>query len=215
VTLAYPAGDLLLLCCVGVALGITGWRPGRAWALLALSLVLTAIGDAIYSYVENTGAYADGSIVDTFWPASVLAMGVAAWQPRRRGEVSSHGMAVLIPAGFAVIALGLLLYGWVAELPPLAGVLAAAGLLAAMARGGLTFRENVVLLRRSHEEALTDGLSGSPTGAGSCTTSRTRCSTPTRTPARCSSSTSTASRPTTTPSATRPETPCSPASAAR
>ena len=159
VTLAYPAGDLLLLCCVGVALGITGWRPGRAWALLALSLVLTAIGDAIYSYIENTGAYTDGSLVDTFWPASVLAMGVAAWQPRRRGEVSSHGVAVLIPAAFAVLALGLLLYGWVAELPTLAGVLAAGGLLAAMARGGLTFRENL-LLRRSHQEALTDGLSG-------------------------------------------------------
>jgi diguanylate cyclase (GGDEF)-like protein len=160
VTLAYPAGDLLLLCSVGVALGITGWRPGRAWALLALSLVLTAIGDAIYSYIENTGIYADGTIVDTFWPASVLAMGVAAWQPRRPGEVSSHGMAVLIPAGCAVVALGLLLYGWVADLPVLAGAFAAAGLLAAMARGGLTFRENVVLLRHSHEEALTDGLSG-------------------------------------------------------
>jgi diguanylate cyclase (GGDEF)-like protein len=160
VTLAYPAGDLLLLCCVGVALGVTGWRPGRAWALLALSLVLTAIGDAIYSYIENTGAYTDGSLVDTFWPASVLAMGVAAWQPRRRGEVSSHGVAVLIPAAFAVLALGLLLYGWVADLPTLAGVLAAGGLLAAMARGGLTFRENLRLLRRSHQEALTDGLSG-------------------------------------------------------
>ena len=31
-------------------------------------------------------------------------------------------MAVLIPAAFALIALGLLLYGWVADLPPLAGV---------------------------------------------------------------------------------------------
>ena len=57
-----------------------------------------------------------------------------------------------IPPGFAVIALGLLLYGWVADLPPLAGVLAAAGLLAAMARGGLTFRENLRLLRRSRDE---------------------------------------------------------------
>ena len=28
VTLAYPVGDLLLLCSVGVALAITGWRPG-------------------------------------------------------------------------------------------------------------------------------------------------------------------------------------------
>jgi diguanylate cyclase (GGDEF)-like protein len=160
VTLAYPVGDLLLLCSVGVALAITGWRPGRAWGLIALSLVLTAIGDAIYTYMENTGSYTDESIVNTFWPASVLAMAAAAWQPRRRGSVSAHGMAVLIPAAFAVIALALLLYGWVADLPAVAGVLAAAGLVAAMARGGLTFRENILLLRRSHDEALTDGLSG-------------------------------------------------------
>ena len=41
VSLAYPVGDLLLLCSVGVALAITGWRPGRAWALIALSIALT------------------------------------------------------------------------------------------------------------------------------------------------------------------------------
>ncbi len=162
VTLAYPAGDLLLLCSVGIALSITGWRPGRAWGLIALSLGLTAIGDVIYSYIANTGTYTEGALVDTFWPASVLAMAVAAWQPSRRAPTSNHGVAVLVPAGFAVLALGLLLYGWVADLPALAGVLAAAGLLAAMARGGLTFRENLRLLRRSHDESLTDGLSGLP-----------------------------------------------------
>jgi hypothetical protein len=59
--------------------------PGRAWALIALSLALTAIADAVYSYLESAGTYADGSILSTMWPASVLAMAVAAWQPRRRG----------------------------------------------------------------------------------------------------------------------------------
>jgi two-component system cell cycle response regulator len=160
VTLAYPVGDLLMLCTVGVALTITGWRPGRAWGLVALSLGLTALGDVIYSYMENTGAYVAGSFLDTFWPASVLAMAAAAWQPHRRGAMRADGLAVLIPAGFAVLALGLLVYGWVEDLPPLAGALAAAGLLAAMARGGLGFRENVLLLRHSRVEALTDGLSG-------------------------------------------------------
>ena len=67
------------------------------------------------------------------WPASVLAMAAAAWQPSHRGAVRNDALAVLMPSGFAVIALGLLLYGWVADLPALAGVLAAAGLLAAMA----------------------------------------------------------------------------------
>jgi two-component system, cell cycle response regulator len=160
--LAYPVGDLLLLTSVGVALSVTGWRPGRAWGLVALSLLLTSVADALYSYLESAGIYGSGSILSTAWPAAVVVMGIAAWQPRRRGGVSSHGMGVFVPAGFALLAIGLLLYGWVAELPTLSGVLAAAGLLAAMARGGLTFRENLQLLRRSHEEALTDGLSGLP-----------------------------------------------------
>jgi two-component system, cell cycle response regulator len=160
VTLAYPVGDLLILCSVGVALAATGWRPGRMWGLIALSLALTAVADAVYSYLESAGTYADGSILSTFWPASALAMGAAAWQPRRRNPVRAGGMAILIPGGFSILALGLLLYGWAADLPPLAGSLAAAGLLAGMARGGLSFRENVVLLRHSRVEALTDGLSG-------------------------------------------------------
>jgi two-component system cell cycle response regulator len=160
VTLAYPIGDLLLLCSVGLALAITGWRPGRAWGLIALSLALTAIADAVYSYLESSGTYADGSTLSTMWPASMLAMGVAAWQPAERVVVRTDRLAVLMPSAFAVLALSLLLYGWFADLPPLAGVLAVGGLLAAMARGGLTFRENVVLLRHSRVEALTDGLSG-------------------------------------------------------
>ncbi len=87
VALAYPVGDLLLLCSVGVALAITGWRPGRAWGLIALSLALTAVADAVYSYLESAGTYADGSILSTMWPASVLAMAAAAWQPSHRGAV--------------------------------------------------------------------------------------------------------------------------------
>jgi two-component system, cell cycle response regulator len=90
----------------------------------------------------------------------VVAMAVAAWQPRRREPVRPDAVTIVIPACFALLALGLLLYGWLADLPTLAGVLAAAGLLAAMARGGLAFRENVVLLRGSRRQALTDGLSG-------------------------------------------------------
>jgi two-component system, cell cycle response regulator len=160
VSLAYPVGDLLILCSVGIALAATGWRPGWAWGLIALSLVLTAAADAIFSYMDNAGTYVDGSIVSTGWPASMVAMAAAAWQPRRAGGARPDSTAMLIPGAFALAALGLLVYGWVADLPPLAGALAAAGLLAAMARGGLTFRENVVLLRHSRVEALTDGLSG-------------------------------------------------------
>ena len=69
--LAYPVGDLLLLTSVGVALSVTGWRPRRAWGLVALSLLLTSVADALYSYLESAGIYASGSILSTAWPAAV------------------------------------------------------------------------------------------------------------------------------------------------
>ena len=216
VALAYPVGDLLLLCSVGVALAITGWRPGRAWGLIALSLPLTGVADAVYSYLESAGTYADGSILSTCGRRASSPWPSAAWQPTRRGAVRNDALAVLMPSGFAVIALGLLLYGWVADLPPLAGVLAAAGCSPRWPRGGLTFRENVVLLRHSRVEALTDGLSGLAnrrrlmSDLEDALGLRDRASPG----GRSCSSISTASRPTTTPSATTPATRCSPASAA-
>ena len=38
--LAYPVGDLLLFVVVISAVGLTGWRPGWMWALLALGLIV-------------------------------------------------------------------------------------------------------------------------------------------------------------------------------
>ena len=39
VSLAYPIGDLLLLVFAIGALGMTGWRPGRVWLLIAASML--------------------------------------------------------------------------------------------------------------------------------------------------------------------------------
>jgi two-component system, cell cycle response regulator len=163
VTLAYPVADLLLLCCAGLGLGLTGWRPGRAWGFIIAGLVLTAVGDAVYSYTLSAGTYEPGALIDTLWPASSLAIAAGAWQRRGRGGAETKGYAVLVaPVGFALVALAVLLYGWVEDLPPVAGGLAAAGLLAAMGRGVLTFRENIRILQHSRDEALSDGLSGLP-----------------------------------------------------
>src|ERR1700733_6746169 len=38
--LAYPVGDLLLFLVVVTAIGLTGWRPGLMWALMAFSLLV-------------------------------------------------------------------------------------------------------------------------------------------------------------------------------
>ena len=67
---------------------------------------------------------------------------------------------IAVPLAFGTIGLGLLVYGSLAGLNPLAVGLAAASLLAVMARATLTFGENVAMLRTSRDEALTDALTG-------------------------------------------------------
>ncbi len=161
VTLAYPVADLLLVCFVGIALALTGWRPERTWALIALGFVLTAIADVTYAYSASAETYVAGGVTDTLWAASALAIALAAWQrgaPAKRAP--DDVVAAVVPALFALAALALLICGWFVELPLAAGLLAMLALLAAVARAGLTFAENIVLLRRSRGEALRDALSG-------------------------------------------------------
>lgn len=57
VSLAYPIGDILLLIFTIGALGVTGWRPGRVWLLIAASMLLNAIADSIYVYQTATDSY--------------------------------------------------------------------------------------------------------------------------------------------------------------
>jgi hypothetical protein len=47
--LAYPPADLVLLALVMTALSLTGWRPGAAWAAVALALALQSFTDAVYA----------------------------------------------------------------------------------------------------------------------------------------------------------------------
>jgi diguanylate cyclase (GGDEF)-like protein len=161
VTLAYPVADLLLLCFVGIALALTGWRPDRTWGLIAGSFVFTAVADGLYAISASSQTYTPGRMTDTLWAASSLALAFAAWQLRTPAQRPARdGVAIFAPVFFAVAALGLLMAGWFTGLLPVAGLLAMLGLLAAVARAGLTFNENVVLLRASRSEALTDSLSG-------------------------------------------------------
>jgi two-component system cell cycle response regulator len=162
VTLGYTTADLLLLCFVGVAFALTSWRPDRTWSRIAASFILTAVADALYAYAASSDAYVAGRITDTLWAASALSLATAAWQGKgTSGQRSDDdSVAIVMPAMFALAALGLLICGWFVGLPPIAGILATLGLLAGVARARLTFAENLSYLRSSRGEALTDALSG-------------------------------------------------------
>ena len=160
--LAYPLGDTLLLALVVGVFALTGWRPGRVWALIGGALVASAIGDGLYLYQTATGTYVGGTILDALWPASMLLLAAAAWQPAaREASIELEGRPLLgTPAACGVIAIGVLIYDHNHHLHALGPALAVATLIAVLVRTGLTFRENGQILVRIRQQAVTDALTG-------------------------------------------------------
>jgi two-component system cell cycle response regulator len=162
VNLAYPFADVGLLAFVAVGFALGNWRPGRQWALIALGISFNAVADMVYAYQVAKGTYVEGGVLETLWPASMVMLAAAAWQPRPKtsARATSGRHTILLPAAFALAALALLVTSSLDSLTPLAVGLAAAALLAAGARTCVTYMENVRLLEREVEGATTDPLTG-------------------------------------------------------
>jgi two-component system cell cycle response regulator len=130
--------------------------------LIALGIALNATADMIYAYQVAKGTYVEGGVLETMWPASMVVLAAAAWQraPAGSARATTGRQTIVLPAGFALVALALLVSSSLDRLTPLAVGLAAAALLAAGARAGITYMENVKLLEREVEGATTDPLTG-------------------------------------------------------
>ena len=160
VNLAYPFGDFLLLVFIAVGFALSNWRPGRQWLLLGAGIAINATADMLYVYQVAKGTYVEGNLLDTLWPASMAMIAFAAWQPgssrRPRSIIGRH--TIVLPAAFALVALALLVSSSARPLTGLSVALATLALLAAGTRAGLTYRENVRMLRRETRDATTDAL---------------------------------------------------------
>ncbi len=162
INLAYPILDLTLLAFVLVAFCLAGWRPGRVWVLLGAGIALMAAADLVFVYTEAGAAYVAGGILDTLWPAAMSLFALAAWQPARgRGpEAILTPETLALPMIAAALALALLVDAAFHKVAAASVALAAGALLLMTLRGSLSYLENLRMLRRSAEEAITDGLSG-------------------------------------------------------
>ena len=161
--LAYPLGDTILLALVIGVFAVSGWRPGRAWTLLGASLAASAVADGLFLYQSAKGTYSEGTVLDALWPASMLLLAAAAWQPvdgaARRIEL--QGRPLLAPSAVGgAAAFGVLGYDHFHKLHALGPALALATLAAILGRASLTFRENARILARIREQAVTDSLTG-------------------------------------------------------
>jgi diguanylate cyclase (GGDEF)-like protein len=160
-TLAYPVGDVLLVALVVAVLALTAWRPGQTWGLIGAALALGALGDGVYLYESARGTYAEGTILDSVWPASLLLLAFAAWRPSRPLEPRLEGLRILaMPAVFAATAIAVFVVDQAEPLNPVAVGLACATIVALVVRMGFTLRENQRMVAASRGEALTDALTG-------------------------------------------------------
>jgi diguanylate cyclase (GGDEF)-like protein len=163
VNLAYPLADLLLLGMIVGVLAGTGWQLDRSWVLLLAGVTSFWLADSLYLVGNANGTYTPGSWFDAGWWLGMALIAGAAWQPVRpalEAAADERLRRIVLPLCFGATGLGLLVYGCFAWLHPVAVGLAAASLLAVMARTMLTFRDNVAMLRHSRKEAQTDALTG-------------------------------------------------------
>src|SRR5919108_3221727 len=111
VNAAYVIGDLVLVALTVAAIGVRGWRPGRAWGLLAAGLAVFASADSLWLLRSVTGTYAPGTPTDSMWGLGLLLMALAAWQPSQRSQRTVASLAVLAaPFAFSLASLGVLVY---------------------------------------------------------------------------------------------------------
>jgi signal transduction histidine kinase len=153
--LAYPLGDVLLLSFVACVLALLGWRPGRAWAIIAAGLIANAVADGAYLYAEATSGYVEGTWIDSLWLCGFLLLAFAAWEsaPAPR-PIRLDGLRTLAaPCFFSFAALTLVTYAALDSLPRVALGLAAATLLAVVIRMMLTFGENAHLVAATERAA--------------------------------------------------------------
>ena len=161
--LAYPITDLVLLGVVVGALASSGWWLDRAWMLLAAGVTTFWLADSLFLVQTTQGVYESGGWYDAGWWAGLTMIAAAAWQPpavRLSEPVDERVRTIAVPLSFGALGLCVLVYGAIADVNLLAVALGAASILAVMARATLTFGQNVAMLRRSRDEALTDSLTG-------------------------------------------------------
>ncbi len=161
IALAYPLLDLLLVAFVVAVGGLSGWKLDRTLLFVAAGFVVFGMSDGFYVYQNTIGTYHPGSVFDMGWPVAIVLLALAAWQPpaRVRSIALDSWRMLIVPSAFALLALGVLVYGAaIGDVGLFAISLATASLLAVIVRLAITFRENMRMLRASQWEALTDAL---------------------------------------------------------
>ena len=160
VNLAYPVGDVLLL---GLVVGGAAIVPGRRklpWLLLAAGYALNTAGD-VFNVLGTTSHLGD-VLNDIAWPIAILLVSLAMWvrTPAGKPLVSEEPPGFTLPALAAASALLILFVGSMHHVGGVSIGLAAATLLIAGVRSGLSLIGLRNLTEQRRVESITDQLTG-------------------------------------------------------
>src|SRR3954447_16900556 len=158
VAVAYPALDLIILAVAAGAVALTGWRPGRGLALVAVGVACAAVGDAVYTYQSLAGTYTSASWNNFLWPLATVLIAAGAIQPsprHRKTAPAEDWRAFASPAIFALAVLTLLMLERQDMNEPGVAALTVGTLIAVVVRLGLTFAQNHRLVVQLETDPLT------------------------------------------------------------
>jgi len=163
VNLAYPLWDVALVASAVGAVALSGWRPGRDALGLMAGFGLMVLADAAYVAGITHGVL--GSLSEVLWPLAYAVIGLSGWLPSRvaRPRPGGSWRTLVVPAALGVTALAVLVTAGFRPVSGVAVVLAAAAVLAVLARGALQFIDGWALerdLEAAERLAARDPLTG-------------------------------------------------------
>lgn len=158
VTVAYPILDLMAVSVAVAALALTGWRPGRALALVSVGIVAIAVSDAVYVQQSLAETYTSNDPINSFWSLGAVLIAAGALQressfQRIPGHVEGW-RSFASPSVFALAVLAFQLLARPGDTPILQG-LTIATLVGIVLRLALTFSENRRLVSLLQQDSLT------------------------------------------------------------
>jgi diguanylate cyclase (GGDEF)-like protein len=120
------------------------------------------VTDTVYAYQAVQGSYHGGGVLDLGWVAPYVLFGLAAWmRPDPPAVRQTPGLrALVVPAGFAVVALAMVVYCAAGDAPVVSLALAAVAMVGVIARFVVTYRDYLVVLEATEQEATTDLQTG-------------------------------------------------------
>jgi diguanylate cyclase (GGDEF)-like protein len=155
--------EMLILVLLFGGFALRGWRWEPMWALLIGAFLIALTADVITAVDTAAGLKGSRPLPEWLYIVQFSLMALAAWQhePRSSEQRLRHWSVLVLPTGFSVGALGLLVYNQFEALPLAVFVLASVTLLAASLRTAVAFRD-LLNLADARRQAMTDELTELP-----------------------------------------------------